>query len=40
MKANLDINKINQIFKSKKNILKEFSSMIDLQVEKIFDFRV
>ncbi len=37
-KANVDINKITQLLKSKKNLLKEFSKMIDAKVEKEFDF--
>ena len=35
----ISITEINQIFRKKEDILKEFSSMIDLQVEKNFDFR-
>ncbi len=35
----ISIAEINQIFRKKEDILKEFSSMIDLQVEKNFDFR-
>ncbi len=35
----ISIAEINQIFRKKEDILKEFSSMIDLQVERNFDFR-
>ena len=35
----ISIVEVNQIFRKKEDILKEFSSMIDLQVEKNFDFR-
>ena len=35
----ISIAEINQIFRKKEDILKEFSSMIDLQVEKNFDFK-
>ncbi len=35
----ISIDEIYQIFKKKEDILKEFSSMIDLQVEKNFDFK-
>ncbi len=35
----ISVAEINQIFRKKEDILKEFSSMIDLQVEKNFDFR-
>ena len=38
-KKNLDINIINQLLRSKKNLLKEFSKMIDFKVEKEFDFQ-
>ena len=37
-KKNLDINSINQLLRSKKNLLKEFSKMIDYKVEKEFNF--
>ena len=37
-KKNLDINSINQLLRSKKNLLKEFSKMIDFKVEKEFSF--
>ena len=37
-KKNLDINSINQFLRSKKNLLKEFSKMIDYKVEKEFNF--
>ena len=37
-KKNLDINSINQFLRSKKNLLKEFSKMIDYKVEKEFSF--
>ena len=35
----ISIVEVNQIFRKKEDILKEFSSMIDLQVEKNFDFK-
>ena len=35
---NIPINEIRKIFKSEINILEEFSKMIDIQVEKSFDF--
>ena len=35
----IDVSKINQFFGSKKQLLKEFSKMIDLRVEKEFDFK-
>ena len=37
-KKNLNINIINQLLRSKKNLLKEFSKMIDFKVEKEFSF--
>ena len=37
-KKNLDINSINQLLRSKKHLLKEFSKMIDFKVEKEFSF--
>ena len=39
MRKKIDISKINQFFGSKKQLLKEFSKMIDLRVEKEFDFK-